>query len=75
MHDLGWGPSSASLPPAMHPLSGYRSDLLRCNLLCPADTSEALKQIALRSKMPLIKGNLARSMFLTDGSFLLVTYF
>ena len=49
-------------------------NLLRCNLLCPADTREALKQISVRSKMSPIKGNLARSRFLADGSFLLVKY-
>lgn len=74
IHGLGWASSSVSLLPAMYPLLGYQSHLLRCNVLSPADTSEALKQIAVRSKMSLIKGNLARSMFLADGSFLLVKY-
>lgn len=49
------------------PLLGYQPDLLPCNLLCPADRSEALKQIAVGSKMSLIRGNLARSMLLADG--------
>lgn len=41
-------------------------------VLRPVGTSEALKRIAVRSKMLLIKGNLARNIFLADGSFLLV---
>lgn len=67
MFGLGWALSSASLPLSAHPLLGYQPDLLPCNLLCPADRSEALKQIAVGSKMSLIRGNLARSMLLADG--------
>lgn len=74
MFGLGWALSSASLPLAAHLLLGYQPDLLPCNLLCPADRSEALKQIAVRSKMSLIRGNLARSMLLADGSFMFLKY-